>query len=92
MSEHKIFLRKGDNMSKSATLASCAIGKTYEICGFNTFCNDTSKELLILLGFYPGETVTPAFTSPFGDPTAYILGCGAQVALRNKEAEYLLVK
>lgn len=79
-------------MSKLNTLGSCAIGKTYEICGFDTLCDDMSKKHLMSLGFYPGEKITPAFTSPFGDPTAYILGCGVQVALRAKESQYLLVK
>ena len=48
-------------------------------------------ELLVNTGFVPGERVTPLFTSPAGDPTAYLLGGCFTVALRHAEAENILV-
>ncbi len=44
------------------------------------------------MGFVPGETVQNGFSSPAGDPTAYLLGGCSLVALRNSEAKNILVK
>ena len=34
-------------------------------------CNHSIKTRLFDLGLIPGTIITPVFTSPFGDPTAY---------------------
>ncbi len=44
------------------------------------------------MGFVPGETVQNGFTSPAGDPTAYLLGGCSLVALRNNEAKNISVR
>lgn len=43
------------------------------------------------LGFSVGSNVTPAFKSPAGDPIAYIVR-GTIIALRNKDAEKIMIK
>lgn len=78
-------------MQSSLKLADLKLNKTAEIIGFSDDCNEFSKSRLISLGFTPGESVTPDLISPLGDPTAYLLGSGAQIALRRREAEYILI-
>lgn len=34
-------------------------------------CNASIKRRLLDLGLVPGTTITPVFTSPFGEPTAF---------------------
>ena len=34
-------------------------------------CNTSIKRRLLDLGLVPGTTITPVFTSPFGEPTAF---------------------
>ena len=60
------------------------------ICGISEKAGEKAA-LLINIGFVPGERVTPVFTSPAGDPTAYLLGGCFTVALRHAEAENILV-
>ena len=60
------------------------------ICGISERAGDKAQ-LLINTGFVSGERVTPVFTSPAGDPTAYLLGGCFTVALRRAEAENILV-
>lgn len=78
-------------MPNSLRLSDLDLGKTAEIIGFSDKCNEFSKSRLISLGFTPGESVTPDLISPLGEPTAYLLGSGAQIALRRREAEYILI-
>lgn len=78
-------------MPNSLRLADLDLGKTAEIIGFSDNCNEFSKTRLISLGFTSGESVTPDLISPLGEPTAYLLGSGAQIALRRREAEYILI-
>ncbi len=44
------------------------------------------------MGFVPGESIQNGFTSPAGDPTAYLLGGCSLVALRNSEAKNIMVR
>ncbi len=44
------------------------------------------------MGFVAGESIQNGFTSPAGDPTAYLLGGCSLVALRKSEAKNILVK
>ena len=44
------------------------------------------------MGFVPGENIQNCFTSPAGDPTAYLLGGCTLVALRKSEAKNISVK
>jgi ferrous iron transport protein A len=37
----------------------------------NLDCDSSIKRRLLDLGLVPGTSVTPIFTSPFGEPTAY---------------------
>ena len=60
------------------------------ICGISAKAGGKA-ELLINMGFVPGECVTPVFSPPAGDPTAYLLGGCFTVALRHAEAENILV-
>lgn len=51
---------------------------------------DGERRRLIDLGFYPGATVICVGRSPMGDPRAYSV-CGAVVAIRNPDAEHIIV-
>lgn len=48
------------------------------------------RRRLLDLGFSNGNRVVPLFKSPLGDPTAYYI-MGSIVALRNNEAEKILI-
>lgn len=49
------------------------------------------RRRLLDLGFVPGAEVAVIRKAPFGDPTAYLVR-GAMVALRQEEADFILVK
>lgn len=79
-------------MSKARNLADVNIGETVIIRGFSADCGKYSVSRLKSLGFNPSESITPILISPLGDPSAYLLGSGAQIALRRNEAEYILIE
>ncbi len=54
-----------------------------------TVTGDLRRRLLDL-GFTPGNSVTPLFRSPLGDPTAYAV-MGSIIALRQEDAESIQV-
>lgn len=73
------------------------------ICGMNTLCRGqratvssillegTMRRRMQDLGLIPGTVVECRMKSPAGDPVAYALR-GTVVALRNRDAEQILVR
>lgn len=73
---------------ESITLNSLPIGKTAYI---EALSNEGSiKRRLNDLGFNKGARIEKVGVSPLGDPSAYLV-CGAIIALRKKDAEYISV-
>lgn len=79
-------------MIKLRNLAAATMNETVRIMGFSPILSNISAARLRLLGFIPGETATPILISPLGDPSVYLLGTGAQIALRAKDASCILVE
>ncbi len=78
-------------LNNSAILLSeLSLGKTALIADISSESKN-QKVHLMNMGFVPGESVTPIFSSPAGDPTAYRLGSNVQIALRDTEAKKILV-
>jgi len=50
-----------------------------------------AQRRLMDLGFVPGCSVEAVQESPWGDPVAYLV-CGAVIALRRRDARYILVQ
>lgn len=78
------------NTDNIISLSSLSLGKTALIAGISSE-NKKQTVHLMNIGFVPGENITPIFSSPAGDPTAYRLGSNVQIALRNTEAKKILV-
>ena len=77
--------------SGAVPLNTLPLGRAATIAGIS---EDAGKkaEHLQGLGFVSGESVVPVFTSPAGDPTAYLLGGCVRVALRHAEAKNIYVR
>ena len=65
------------------TLAALPVGETAGVSGISPDCG--IKRRLTDLGFCRGEKVTCMFSSPFGDPSAYLIR-GTLIALRRSDA------
>ena len=57
----------------------------------NISCNKTITRRLNDLGLLIGTTITPIFSSPFGDPRAYEFR-GNIIAIRNDDANNIIVE
>lgn len=51
-------------------------------------CSETIKRRLLDLGLIKGTTIRALYTSPFGDPSAYLIR-GAVIALRKDDTKYI---
>lgn len=70
------------------TLAQLPINQTGIILDLN--CNHSIKKRLLDLGLIPGTSITPVFTSPFGEPTAFEFR-NTIVSIRNNDTSHILV-
>ena len=70
------------------TLAALPVGESADVCGIEPDCG--IKRRLSDLGFCRGEKVTCVFSSPLGDPSAYMIR-GTLIALRRSDAARVAV-
>lgn len=66
------------------TLNNLPIGCTGKVMSLMDY--EKNKRRLLDLGFTKGATITSLFTSPAGDPTAYLIR-GTIVAIRDEDAK-----
>ena len=71
------------------TLDQLPINQTGIILDLN--CNHSIKKRLLDLGLIPGTSITPVFTSPFGEPTAFEFR-NTIVSIRNNDTSHIFVK
>ncbi len=75
-------------MENKYTLNELPINKSAVINSVK--CNGALKNRIMDFGFIEDALVTPLFTSPFGDPTAFLIK-NAIVALRYKDSKNIIV-
>ena len=75
-------------MDDKCTLNKLPINKTAVINSVK--CDGTLKSRIMDFGFIEDAIVTPLFTSPFGDPTAFLIK-NAIIALRYKDTKNIIV-
>ncbi len=72
-------------------LASLKPGEEGEIVAISRTMHPAERHRLLDLGVLPGAKVRVEFESPLGEPVAYLIR-GALIALRDEQAEKILVK
>lgn len=70
------------------TLNKLPIGCTGKV--ISLVSEDKERRRMLDLGFTVGTRVTNLFSSPFGDPTAYLVR-GTIIAIREKDAEKIKI-
>lgn len=70
------------------TLDKILIGKTVFVADIDD--SPKKKNRMMSLGIFQGSAITPMFTTPWSEPTAYETG-GTLIALRKKEAKLIKV-
>jgi DtxR family Mn-dependent transcriptional regulator len=73
-----------------ATLAEVSPGASARVVRVAAACQGPQRRRLLDLGVVPGTVITTKFTSPDGDPAAYLIR-GALIALRRAQAELIQV-
>lgn len=73
-----------------ATLASVSTGGTARVVRVSAALQGPQRRRLLDLGVVPGTIITAQFSSPDGDPAAYLIR-GALIALRKAQAELIQV-
>jgi len=77
-----------ENVSR---LSGLKVGEKAKVIGISNEYRGAGRRRLLDLGFVPGTTVVPDFSSPLNDPKAYLIR-ETIIALRNKQADLILVK
>jgi DtxR family Mn-dependent transcriptional regulator len=72
------------------TLADLASGGSARVVRVAAACQGPQRRRLLDLGVVPGTVITVKFTSPDGDPAAYLIR-GALIALRKAQARLIQV-
>jgi len=67
------------------------VGEKAKIIGISSEYRGAGRRRLLDLGFVPGTTVLPNFSSPMNNPKAYLIR-DTVIALRNEQADLVLVK
>lgn len=73
-----------------ATLADVSTGGSARVVRVAAACQGPQRRRLLDLGVVPGTVITAQFSSPDGDPAAYLIR-GALIALRKAQAELIQV-
>lgn len=73
-----------------ASLSDLAPGGSARVVRLSAACQGPQRRRLMDLGVVPGTIITAEFTSPGGDPGAYLIR-GALIALRKAQAELIQV-
>ncbi len=71
-------------------LSDLPIGGDAVVYSLSPSCNGAERRRLLDLGVVPGTRIHCEFASPFGSPRSYLIR-GALIALRNQQAERILV-
>jgi DtxR family Mn-dependent transcriptional regulator len=72
-------------------LTSLKPGEEAEIVAVSRTMHPAERHRLLDLGVLPGVKVRAEFTSPLGEPVAYLIR-GALIALRNDQAEKIFIR
>ena len=75
-------------MKEKCSLDKLPLGVTGIVYRVN--CNENVKNRIFDFGIMENSPVIPLFTSPFGDPSAYLVK-NAVVALRNNDCKDIIV-
>jgi len=71
------------------TLNTLPTGKSAKIHSLTS--NNLERRRMLDFGLIPGATITALYSSPFNNPTAYLIK-GTVIALRNEDAKKILIK
>jgi len=66
-------------------------GERAEVTALSRAAHNVERRRLMDLGILPGVTIEAAFTSPSGDPTAYLVR-DTLIALRKEQANYISIQ
>jgi len=66
-------------------------GEKAEVAALSRAARNVERRRLMDLGILPGVTIENAFTSPSGDPTAYLVR-DTLIALRKEQANYISIR
>lgn len=72
-------------------LTQLELGEQGEVLGLTAACRGAERNRLLDLGLVPGTKIEIDFSSASGNPVAYRIR-GACIALRNEQAEYILIR
>jgi DtxR family Mn-dependent transcriptional regulator len=71
-------------------LSELEAGEEAIVAGISVACRGFERRRLLDLGVLPGTTIRAAFSSPSGDPMAYVIR-DALIALRDDQAKLILI-
>ena len=74
----------------SVTLATLSPGRSGRVSSISPACSGPQRRRLLDLGVVPGAKIEAELEASGGDPVAYRI-CGALVALRNEQADWVRV-
>ncbi len=66
-------------------------GEKAEVCALSRAARNVERRRLMDLGILPGVPIEAAFTSPSGDPTAYLVR-DTLIALRKEQANFISIR
>ncbi len=72
-------------------LSSLKQGELGKILNILPECKGAERRRFMDLGIVPGTVVAAEFTSPGGDPTAYLVR-HSLIALRKEQADYIMIE
>ncbi|MCG3148383.1 MAG: hypothetical protein PCFJNLEI_01826 [Verrucomicrobiae bacterium] len=72
-------------------LSTLRVGERGSVLGLSPACRGPERNRLLDLGVVPGTVVEIDIVSPAGNPVAYFIR-GASIALRNEQADKILIK
>ncbi|WP_369048813.1 iron dependent repressor, metal binding and dimerization domain protein [Tenacibaculum sp. UWU-22] len=79
------------NEENIARLSSLKLNETAEIIGISKECRGENRRRLLDLGFVKNAKVSVDLLNPLKDPKAFLIK-GTSIALRNNQAEKILIK
>ncbi len=82
---------KNNENTSTERLSALKPGELGKIVSILPGCQGAERRRFMDLGIVPGTIVTAEFTSPGGDPTAYLIR-HSLIGLRKEQAEYILIE
>ncbi len=83
-------MKKNENIS-TERLSSLKQGELGRIVNILPECQGAERRRFMDLGIVPGTIVSVEFTSPGGDPTAYLIR-HSLIGLRKEQADYISIE